>query len=161
MQRNYRTDILEQIGLESSSLNFEVFSAGTPLLCLGNDVINSGDGDDFNHGDTFQAPGSGDDIILSGEGDDDNTGDNIHFGPGTGNDIILSGEGDDENFGDTRSGGTEARGFGDDIIVSGGGDDTNTGNGGGDIFACGGGDDTVTDYNEAEGDIAGPDCENT
>jgi hypothetical protein len=42
------------------------------------------------------------------------------------------------------------------------GDDSNTGNGGRDIFVCGEGeDDTVTDYNEAEGDIATPDCENT
>jgi Ca2+-binding RTX toxin-like protein len=50
---------------------------------------------------------------------------------------------------------------GDDIIVSGGEDDTNTGNGGRDIFVCGEGeDDTVTDFNEAEGDIAAPDCEN-
>jgi hypothetical protein len=38
----------------------------------------------------------------------------------------------------------------------------NTGNGGRDIFVCGDGedDDTVTDYNEEEGDIATPDCEN-
>jgi hypothetical protein len=28
------------------------------------------------------------------------------------------------------------------------------------ITACGEGEDTVTDYNEAEGDIATPDCEN-
>jgi hypothetical protein len=47
------------------------------------------------------------------------------------------------------------------VIVSGEQDDTNTGNGGRDIFVCGGGeDDTVTDFNEAEGDIAAPDCEN-
>jgi hypothetical protein len=57
-----------------------------------------------------------------------------------------------------RFGGT---GSGDDIIISGGEDDTNTGNGGRDIFFCGGGeDDTITDFNEAEGDIATPDCEN-
>jgi hypothetical protein len=48
-----------------------------------------------------------------------------------------------------------------DIIVSGGGDDQSTGNGGRDIFVCGDGEgDTVTDFNEAEGDIATPDCEN-
>jgi hypothetical protein len=29
------------------------------------------------------------------------------------------------------------------------------------IFVCGRGQDTVTDFNEAEGDIATPDCENT
>ena len=52
-----------------------------------------------------------------------------------------------------------ATGSGNDIIVSGGENDTNTGNGGWDIFVCGGGEDTVTDYNEAEGDIATPDCE--
>jgi hypothetical protein len=34
------------------------------------------------------------------------------------------------------------------------------GNGGRDIFVCGDGEDTVTDYNEAEGDIATPNCEN-
>jgi hypothetical protein len=35
------------------------------------------------------------------------------------------------------------------------------GNGGRDIFVCGEGDeDTVTDFNEEEGDIATPDCEN-
>jgi hypothetical protein len=28
------------------------------------------------------------------------------------------------------------------------------------IFVCGSGEDTVTDFNEAEGDIATPDCEN-
>jgi Ca2+-binding RTX toxin-like protein len=50
---------------------------------------------------------------------------------------------------------------GDDVIDSGEQDDTNSGHGGRDIFVCGGGeDDTVTDYNEAEGDIAAPDCEN-
>jgi hypothetical protein len=32
---------------------------------------------------------------------------------------------------------------------------------GADVFSCGDGEDTVTDYNEAEGDIATPDCENT
>ena len=47
------------------------------------------------------------------------------------------------------------------MIISGGGDDINTGNEGRDIFVCGGGeDDTVTDFNEEEGDIAAPDCEN-
>jgi hypothetical protein len=51
----------------------------------------------------------------------------------------------------------------DDIIVIGGeGNDTNTGNEGRDIFVCGdvGEQDTVTDYNEAEGDIATPDFKN-
>jgi hypothetical protein len=51
-------------------------------------------------------------------------------------------------------------GSGSDIIVSGEGDDQSTGNGGRDIFVCGDGEDTVTDFNEAEGDIATPDCEN-
>jgi hypothetical protein len=46
------------------------------------------------------------------------------------------------------------------VIVSADGDDQSTGNGGEDIFACGEGEDTVTDYNQAEGDIATPDCEN-
>lgn len=45
-------------------------------------------------------------------------------------------------------------------IISGEGDDRNTGNGGRDVFVCGDGEDTVTDYNEEEGDIATPDCEN-
>jgi hypothetical protein len=72
-------------------------------------------------------------------------------------DNIISGGGDDANIEDTDVG----QGSGDDIIVSGEEDDTNTGNGGRDIFVCGGGeDDTVTDFNEAEGDIATPDCEN-
>jgi Ca2+-binding RTX toxin-like protein len=82
------------------------------------------------------------------------------IGDGSGNDIIASGEGNDENYGDAdpESGGT---GSGDDVIISGEQDDTNTGNGGRDIFACGEGEqDTVTDFNEAEGDIATPDCEN-
>jgi Ca2+-binding RTX toxin-like protein len=61
------------------------------------------------------------------------------FGTGSGNDVIISGEGDDENNGDSLEG---------------------EGSGGADIFVCGGGEDTVTDYNEAEGDIATPDCEN-
>jgi hypothetical protein len=65
--------------------------------------------------------------------------------------------GDDENFGDTL----EGQSSGDDVIVSGEQDHTNTGNGGRDIFVCGDGEnDTVTDYNEEEGDIATPDCEN-
>jgi hypothetical protein len=51
-------------------------------------------------------------------------------------------------------------GFGDDVIFSGEGDDINGGSGGRDIFVCGGGEDTVNDFNEAEGDIAAPDCEN-
>jgi Ca2+-binding RTX toxin-like protein len=73
-------------------------------------------------------------------------------------DLIDSKGGEDINIGDTFSG----DGSGDDIIISGEEDDTNTGNGGRDIFVCGDGeDDTVTDYNEAEGDIATPDCENT
>ena len=45
-------------------------------------------------------------------------------------------------------------------MASGEGDDQLTGNRGRDIFTCGGGEDTVTDFNEAEGDIATPDCEN-
>jgi Ca2+-binding RTX toxin-like protein len=49
---------------------------------------------------------------------------------------------------------------GDDNIIGGDGDDQSTGNGGRDIFVCGEGEDTVTDYNEEEGDIATPDCEN-
>ena len=74
-----------------------------------------------------------------------------------GDDLIDSKGGNDVNFGDI----IEGDGSGDDVIVSGEDDDTNTGNGGRDIFVCGGGeDDTVTDYNEAEGDIAAADCEN-
>jgi hypothetical protein len=72
-------------------------------------------------------------------------------------DLIDSKGGNDFNFGDAL----EGDGFGDDVIVSGDGDDQSTGNGGADVFVCGEGeDDTVTDYNEAEGDIATPDCEN-
>ena len=52
-------------------------------------------------------------------------------------------------------------GSGDDNIISGDGDDQLTGNGRRDIFVCGDGEDTVTDFNEEEGDIATPDCENT
>jgi hypothetical protein len=105
--------------------------------------------------DTVEGEGSGDDIIVSGE-DDANFGDTL-FGDGSGNDVIASGEGNDENVGDT----VEGDGSGNDVIVSGEQDDTNTGNGGRDIFVCGGGEqDTVTDFNEAEGDIAAPDCEN-
>jgi Ca2+-binding RTX toxin-like protein len=71
--------------------------------------------------------------------------------------LQSGGEGNDNNFGDTQGG----TGSGDDVIVGGEEDDTNTGNGGRDIFVCGGGEeDTVTDYNEAEGDIVTPDCEN-
>jgi Ca2+-binding RTX toxin-like protein len=72
-------------------------------------------------------------------------------------DLIDSKGGDDFNSGDTELG----DGSGNDVIVSGEGDDQSTGNGGRDIFVCGGGEeDTVTDYNQAEGDIAVPDCEN-
>ena len=37
---------------------------------------------------------------------------------------------------------------------------SDTGGPGNYIFACGEGEDTITDYDEAEGDIATPDCEN-
>jgi hypothetical protein len=97
----------------------------------------------------------GADLIDSKGGSDDNFGDTM-IGDGSGNDVIDSGEGRDINFGDAFSG----EGSGNDNIISGGGDDRNTGNGGRDIFVCGDGEDTVTDYNEAEGDIATPDCEN-
>jgi hypothetical protein len=69
---------------------------------------------------------------------DANFGDSLE-GEGSGNDVIISGEGDDLNHGDSLEG---------------------EGSGGAEIFVCGGGEDTVTDYNEAEGDIATPDCEN-
>jgi Ca2+-binding RTX toxin-like protein len=76
-----------------------------------------------------------------------------------GDDIIDSKGGNDENSGDANP--EFGTGTGDDVIVSGEDDDTNTGNGGSDVFVCGDGeDDTVTDFNEAEGDIATPDCEN-
>ena len=71
-------------------------------------------------------------------------------------DLIDSKGGDDINEGDTELG----DGSGNDVIVSADGDDQSTGNGGRDIFVCGEGEDTATDYNEAEGDIATPDCEN-
>jgi Ca2+-binding RTX toxin-like protein len=72
-------------------------------------------------------------------------------------DQIDSKGGSDANFGDTFNGSAS----GNDIIASGEQDDTNTGNEGRDIFVCDDGeDDTVTDFNEAEGDIAAPDCEN-
>ena len=90
------------------------------------------------------------DVFEGTEGPDDIVGT-------LGDDTIDSKGDDDRNFGDTFSG----QGSGDDVIVSGDGDDQSTGNGGRDIFVCGDGeDDTVTDYNEAEGDIAIPDCEN-
>jgi Ca2+-binding RTX toxin-like protein len=74
-----------------------------------------------------------------------------------GNDMIDSKGDSDFNLGDAFFG----DGSGDDVIVSGEGDDVNLGNGGRDIFVCGDGEeDTVTDFNEAEGDIATPDCEN-
>jgi Ca2+-binding RTX toxin-like protein len=122
----------------------------------GNDIIASGGGNDQNRGDTQFLDGSGNDVIASGEGDDSNYGDTLG-GDGSGNDVIASGEGNDGNVGDTAA---EGEGSGDDIIASGEEDDTNTGNGGRDIFTCGNGEDTVTDFNEAEGDIATPDCEN-
>lgn len=63
----------------------------------------------------------------------------------------------DVNFGDNLLG----NGSGNDIMLGGEEDDTNTANGGRDIFVCGEGEnDTVTDFNEAEGDLATPDCEN-
>jgi Ca2+-binding RTX toxin-like protein len=52
----------------------------------GDDTINSGDGDDFNVGDS--AGEEGDDVINSGDGDDQNDG-------GLGDDVIKSGKGDD------------------------------------------------------------------
>jgi hypothetical protein len=127
------------------------FIIGTP----GDDVIDSKGGDDRNYGDTsFFGDGSGDDIINSGEESDVNLGDTVD-GTGSGDDVIVSGDGGGTNRGDTA----EGEGSGDDVIVSGEGEDFNTGNGGRDIFICGGEADTVTDYNEAEGDIATPDCE--
>jgi hypothetical protein len=89
------------------------------------------------------------DVIEGTEGDDVIVGT-----PGA--DLIDSKGGNDQNFGDAGTG----DGSGNDIIASGEGDDGNTGHGGADIFKCGEGEDTVTDFNEAEGDIAAPDCEN-
>jgi Ca2+-binding RTX toxin-like protein len=89
------------------------------------------------------------DVIEGTEGPDDIVGTPV-------DDLIDSKGGDDINEGDTELG----DGSGHDVILSGDGDDQSTGNGGGDIFACGEGEDTVTDYNQAEGDIATPDCEN-
>jgi hypothetical protein len=96
---------------------------------------------------------------IERRGDDQNYGDN-EAGTGSGDDIIVSGEGDDTNYGDVSDAEAAGTGSGDDIIVSGEQDDTNSGHGGQDIFVCGEGEDTVTDYNEEEGDIATPDCEN-
>jgi hypothetical protein len=62
----------------------------------------------------------------------------------------TSGEGEDLNSGIG----------GDNIIASGDRDDLNEAGEGADIFTCGDGDDTVLGFNEAEGDIATPDCEN-
>jgi Ca2+-binding RTX toxin-like protein len=91
-----------------------------------------------------------DDQIDSKGGNDFNLGDS-RFQEGSGNDNIISGEGNDNNIGNG----------GDDNIIGRDGDDQLTGGVGRDIFVCGEGeDDTVTDYNEAEGDIATPDCEN-
>ena len=42
---------------------------------VGDDKIDSGDGDDFNRGDTVVGEGSGDDKIKSGDGNDENNGD--------------------------------------------------------------------------------------
>jgi Ca2+-binding RTX toxin-like protein len=126
---------------------------GTDITQAWADVIEGTEGLDFIEG-TPEA-----DFIDSKGGDDSSTGDTFS-GDGSGNDVIVSGEGDDSNFGDAvpAFGGT---GSGDDVIISGEDDDSNTGNEGRDIFVCGGGEqDTVTDYNEAEGDIAAPDCEN-
>jgi hypothetical protein len=127
------------------------FIVGTPE----GDIIDSKGGFDQNFGDNWSGDGSGNDVIDSGEGSDFNSGDTFR-GQGSGNDVIDSGEGDDENYGDTH----EGEGTGNDVILSGEEDDTNTGNGGRDVFVCGGGQDTVTDFNEEEGDIATPDCEN-
>lgn len=128
---------------------------GTPEA----DIIDSKGGDDANVGDTVCCDGSGNDVINSGEGDDINFGDTGFSGIGSGNDVIVSGDGDDVNYGDAHP--ELGTGSGNDITLSGGQDDTNTGNGGRDIFVCGEGEqDTVTDYNEEEGDIATPDCEN-
>jgi Ca2+-binding RTX toxin-like protein len=88
-------------------------------------------------------------VIFSGDGGGPNHGD-TNLGHGSGNDVIISGEGNDNN---------NANG-GDDKIIGGDGDDQLTGGVGRDIFVCCDGEDTVTDYNEAEGDIATPDCEN-
>jgi Ca2+-binding RTX toxin-like protein len=123
---------------------------------FGDDVIVSGEESDLNNGDTNDGDGFGDDVIVSGDEDDNNKGD-TNRGDGFVDDVIISGDGGDGNSGDTTIG----TGFEDDVIVSGDGDDQSTGNGGADIFVCGDGeDDTVTDFNEAEGDIATPDCEN-
>jgi Ca2+-binding RTX toxin-like protein len=116
------------------------------------DVFEGTEGNDFIIG----TPGA--DLIDSKGGDDYNIGD-TQFGDGSGNDVIVSGEGNDFNQGDAGIT-VGSHGSGGDIINSGEGNDGNSGDGGADIFSCGGGDDTVTDYNEAEGDIAAPDCEN-
>ncbi len=124
------------VGSSSSSQVWADVIEGTegPDIIVGtpqDDIIDSKGGRDINYGDAINGDGSGDDVIVSGDDGDLNAGDTF-AGAGSGNDVIASGEGDDQS----------------------------TGNGGRDIFSCGGGEDTVTDYNEEEGDIAAPDCEN-
>ncbi len=107
-------------------------------------MIEGSEGDDFIVGTPE------DDQIDSKGGRDRNAGDTFE-GDGSGDDNIISGEGNDNTAGNG----------GDNNIVGGDGDDQLSGGVGRDTFVCGDGvDDTVTDYNEAEGDIATPDCEN-
>ena len=60
----------------------------------GDDVINSGTGDDQNTGDNFIGDGDGgDDVINSGDGNDLNRGDNFNGNGDGGDDVINSGTG--------------------------------------------------------------------
>jgi Ca2+-binding RTX toxin-like protein len=95
-------------------------------------------------------------ILYHGSGNSSFSGGSSEEGPetlhgqGFGNDNIISEDGNDNSNGDGV----------DDNIIGGDGDDHLTGGAGADLFVCRGGEDTVTDFNEAEGDIAAPDCEN-
>jgi Ca2+-binding RTX toxin-like protein len=129
---------------------------GTTMMMAGSSSISQqawADVIEGTEGDDRIAGTPGDDIIDGKGGSDNNFGDTVE-GDGSGDDVIVSGEGNDKNFGDSQFN----TGSGQDKIITGEGDDQSTGNGGADIFICGGGD-TVSDYNEAEGDIATPDCE--
>jgi len=132
----------------------------------GDDTLSSGGGNDTLYGGGGDGADTGiNDVITSGDGDDFiyASGGNDNVDGGSGNDVIFSGGGNDTVLGgagadDIFSGGgndTVDGGSGNDTLWGGGGDDSFTGGSGNDtfVFGAGQGDDTVTDFSVTDDEL--------
>lgn len=176
-------DVIDATNLGSGA--FEIQGLGGNDVILGSDFSHNLDGGD---GNDELVGGSGGEALVGGRGNDKASGnggdDGISGGPGAdtlsggaendrifgdeGNDRLSGGSGDDELFG---AGGNDlingdiGNDFlsglqGNDGLSGGSGDDTLFGYMGADTFNCGSGTDTILDFNPAQGDKKGADCEN-